>query len=82
MIFFRKVQPPAFAPGGALPPKEKVPNWTRIAVAIALLIAIVVAAFYARHIQWDSAADRLLDLAKVGGGMLFGVLLGEKTASD
>jgi hypothetical protein len=82
MFFFRRIQPPTFGPGGAKPRKQTVANWGRLVVAIVLLILVVAAAFYARRIGWDSAAEHLLDLGKVGGGMLFGVLLGEKSAAE
>ena len=81
MLLFRKVEPPPFGPGGKKPPHQTVPNWGRIIAAFVLLVVIVGLAFYARNVGWDSAADRFLDLAKVGGGMLFGTLLAEKSAS-
>jgi hypothetical protein len=82
MFFFRTIEPPAFGPGGKKPPRQTVPSWGRIVTAIALLVLVVGAAFYAKKTGWDPAAEHLLDLAKVGGGMLFGVLLGEKTGSS
>lgn len=81
MFFYRRVQPPPFGPGGQTPPAHTAANWGRIIVAILLLAAAVGVAFWARSIGWDSAAERFLDIAKVGAGALFGALLGEKTAS-
>jgi hypothetical protein len=81
MLFFKRIELPAFGPGGKKALHQTVPSWGRITAAAILLALVVASAFYAKKIGWDSAADHLLDLAKVGGGMLFGVLLGEKTAA-